>query len=100
MKSYDLHVFSAVLPGTNSSELISVPYSRWCAFVCRWRLVAGTLGIASRLPRLHAQTDAVNRGHADERARLPAVGRVQANGMRKAVHDAVRRGAVEDEYVA
>ena len=53
-----------------------------------------------RLPRLHAQPDAVNRGHADERARLPAVGRVQANGMREAVHDAVRRGAIEDERVA
>ena len=53
-----------------------------------------------RLPRLHAQPDAVNRGHTDERARLPAVGRVRANGMREAVHDAVRRGAIEDERVA
>ena len=56
---------------------------------------------ASRLPRLHAQPDVVKiRAHADERALLPAVGRVRANGTREAVHYAVRRTAVEDECVA
>ena len=62
--------------------------------------MVGGAELRSRLPRLHAQPEAVNLDHADERARLSAVGRVRANGMREAVHDAVRCGAVEYECVA
>ena len=91
-----------ISPGPTSSVLTTAP------LVCVRRSLAPRSSQAPctkrhstlRLPRLHAQPDAVNRGHADERARLPAVGRVRANGMREAVHDAVRRGAIEDERVA